>query len=159
MTAGYIYRMYDAEGTVIYIGQSVNPLLRASNHRGDKPWWHEVRTILIEFHDDVLAAEQAAIEAENPQYNTIHTGKVHARYAVWRQLRDEAHTRGEMCEHPICGKCRDRRFRLRKARLRTRTYHRQGMDDATIVQRLRSHVPNVLVSIEQVREWVDEIYR
>lgn len=70
-----LYRFYDIDGRLLYIGISLNPGSRWKQHRDDKPWWHDVAQVTVErlpSRQVALAAEQAAIVAERPRYNIIH---------------------------------------------------------------------------------------
>lgn len=70
-----LYRFYDAQGSLLYIGITLNPSQRWATHSKDKPWWSDVANITIEQHPDrasVLAAERAAILAEGPRHNVVH---------------------------------------------------------------------------------------
>jgi len=70
-----LYRFFDAEADLLYVGISINPGYRFSQHRDDKPWWTEVSDIKIEPFADrrsVMDAERAAIIAEQPRYNVVH---------------------------------------------------------------------------------------
>jgi predicted GIY-YIG superfamily endonuclease len=70
-----LYRFFDADDVLLYVGITLNPAARWPRHKRDKPWWYEVRTITTELHpsrEAVLQAEQAAIKAEEPRYNVIH---------------------------------------------------------------------------------------
>ena len=67
-----LYRLFDAEGDLLYVGISGYPTLRLQQHAGDKPWWNEVASHTIEWLTDrptAEAAEVAAIRAEKPRYN------------------------------------------------------------------------------------------
>lgn len=71
MTAA-LYRLYDADETLLYIGVTDNPDRRFKQHRNTKPWWPGVSQKTIEWHTTrrrALAEEAAAIEAEAPAYN------------------------------------------------------------------------------------------
>lgn len=80
-----LYRFFNADGGLLYIGISVNPSTRFRRHKGEQPWWLEVTQITIERYparSEVLAAEKRAIEAEHPLYNVVHnTGIPLARSA------------------------------------------------------------------------------
>lgn len=70
-----LYRFYDATGTLLYIGITLDPGSRWRSHAQDKPWWHDVADIRLELHpdrDSVLEAERAAIIAEHPLHNVVH---------------------------------------------------------------------------------------
>jgi predicted GIY-YIG superfamily endonuclease len=69
-----LYRMYDAGGTLLYVGISLRLLERMAAHRQDKPWWPDIATIRVEYFPDrseALQAESTAISAECPIYNKI----------------------------------------------------------------------------------------
>lgn len=68
-----MYRFFDEDGHLLYVGISVDPTRRIEQHRKDKPWFvGEVDEIEVEwFATRVLAleAEEVAIWRENPIYN------------------------------------------------------------------------------------------
>ena len=73
-----LYRFYDATDELLYVGATTNPRFRIQTHRREKEWWQEVVTIKIQHFtnlDQLLAEERAAIEAENPRHNLVHTAK------------------------------------------------------------------------------------
>lgn len=70
-----LYRFFNADGELLYVGISLNPGHRWGQHRADKPWWIEVATITVEAHRgraEVLEAEREAIKRERPRYNLTH---------------------------------------------------------------------------------------
>lgn len=70
-----LYRFYDVEGRLLYIGLTADLPTRLNNHRDDKPWWCEVTRVAVEHYPDraaVIAAERRAIIAEGPRYNVVH---------------------------------------------------------------------------------------
>lgn len=76
MSAHVLYRFFDQDGDLLYVGITNNPGRRWSQHRADKPWWSEVHHIEMEHHADresVLRAEATAIRAERPRHNVIGT--------------------------------------------------------------------------------------
>lgn len=67
-----VYRYFDADGAVIYIGCTNDQLGRMYQHSRSTPWWHEVRSQQVERYpsrDEGLAAEALAIRTEYPLYN------------------------------------------------------------------------------------------
>lgn len=72
----YLYRLYDADGGLLYIGQSNDPWQRFRSHRHDSAWWvhRAVRGRISVFPDRAAAkaAEREAIKAERPRYNIHH---------------------------------------------------------------------------------------
>lgn len=76
----WLYRMYDADGVLLYIGQTSNPvgrftawLGRACTNR--RPWVLTVTRVdwrRYPNHDAVVAAEKLAIETERPIHNRDH---------------------------------------------------------------------------------------
>ena len=74
-----LYRFFDADGHLLYVGISLNPGERWKQHRADKPWWLEVASITIDHlpdRDAALQAETAAIKSERPRYNIAQNGSV-----------------------------------------------------------------------------------
>ncbi len=70
-----LYRFFAADGTLLYIGLTMNPGTRWKAHSKDKPWWTEVANVTVEVYPDrrsVEAAEVSAIKSEKPKYNIAH---------------------------------------------------------------------------------------
>ena len=74
-TGRYIlYRFFDSQGDLLYVGQTCNLNQRIDNHRLSKPWWHEVADCRVEFLSDQCAldeAERRAVVTESPRHNKI----------------------------------------------------------------------------------------
>lgn len=70
-----VYRLYDSQGVLLYVGIANDPGRRMSQHQAEKPWWPQVAHVDIEWHPARLVAEraeQAAIASENPLHNIQH---------------------------------------------------------------------------------------
>lgn len=71
-----VYRPYDADGALLYVGISKDFGRRWQQHAGAKPWWPQVERMTVEWHDDEASAQRAevqAIELEHPRYNVART--------------------------------------------------------------------------------------
>lgn len=67
-----LYRCFDADGGLLYIGITGDPGNRFAVHRCTTPWWHEVEKVTEEefaSRADLEEAERQAIRAEYPFYN------------------------------------------------------------------------------------------
>lgn len=67
-----LYRLYDAEGRVLYIGISALPKARWERHSLIQTWWHLVARKSVEWYEDrpsALDAEAAATATEKPLYD------------------------------------------------------------------------------------------
>ncbi|WP_367134488.1 MULTISPECIES: hypothetical protein [Streptomyces] len=67
-----LYRLFGANGQLLYIGIAYDPESRWAQHSSDKPWWPLVARRDVEWHPDrrlAEDAERAAIWAEAPLYN------------------------------------------------------------------------------------------
>jgi predicted GIY-YIG superfamily endonuclease len=70
-----VYRLFDADDVLLYIGISKNFGQRWHQHAATQPWWPEVQRQAIEWHPgrpQALAAETSAIREERPRYNVVH---------------------------------------------------------------------------------------
>ncbi|MGW1497553.1 GIY-YIG nuclease family protein [Streptomyces mirabilis] len=70
-----VYRLWDAEGNLLYIGSSYDPEERCKEHR-KKPWWPEVARRSDEWHSNRGTAykeELKAIAVERSKYNRMGT--------------------------------------------------------------------------------------
>lgn len=71
-----LYRLYDKDETLLYVGVSHNPDVRWGQHSLLKEWWPAVVRRDIEWHDTRTGAERAelaAIVKEKPLHNTVGT--------------------------------------------------------------------------------------
>lgn len=67
-----LYRHYDGEGSLLYVGISVDPEARVKQHQATSPWWEFVATSDVDWHlteVDAAAAERRAIHEEAPIFN------------------------------------------------------------------------------------------
>lgn len=67
-----LYRFYDRDQALLYVGISGQPGERWAKHRRCAPWWARARYVAIEIHEtewEALSAERAAIQDEAPQFN------------------------------------------------------------------------------------------
>ena len=73
-----LYRLYDADHDLLYIGISRVPEERFKAHEHDKRWWHCVRYVDLTWFDsfrEAGKAEKAAQLSERPPNNGMgHTG-------------------------------------------------------------------------------------
>jgi prophage antirepressor-like protein/predicted GIY-YIG superfamily endonuclease len=67
-----LYRLYNTDGELLYVGITWKVAARMDVHRGSQPWWREVASVQLEVHPNreaVLEAERTAIRCEHPRYN------------------------------------------------------------------------------------------
>lgn len=67
-----LYRLFDRNDQLIYVGISNNPRARWEDHGSDKVWWGDVVTREIEWfgtRKDAEAAERREISARSPKWN------------------------------------------------------------------------------------------
>ena len=70
-----VYRIRGEAAELLYIGLTNCLPVRWNSHMLYQPWWHEVRSLAIEYYDSreaAAAAEKAAIKAEKPKYNKTY---------------------------------------------------------------------------------------
>lgn len=70
-----LYRLFGADGSLLYVGIAGNPGRRFEQHSKDKPWWSDVASVRLEHFPDralAVAAEAMAIRVECPIHNVIH---------------------------------------------------------------------------------------
>lgn len=77
----YVYRMYSADRTLLYVGISKHPWKRFKQHHKQKPWINQVRNVSISeplpTRAAALEAEAKAIKEEHPVHNIIHNKENH----------------------------------------------------------------------------------
>ena len=73
----HLYRLFDRDGQLLYVGISLHAIRRATEHRGAKSWWPLVARMDLEALPVGTRAEAEAIErdvivAEQPLHNIVH---------------------------------------------------------------------------------------
>jgi hypothetical protein len=66
-----VYRLYDDDGVLLYVGCSLHALTRIT-HRHHKKWFRHIASMTCEHftnHDQARRVECAAIASEHPRYN------------------------------------------------------------------------------------------
>lgn len=102
-----VYRLYAADGRLLYIGVARHFGSRWHQHAGVQPWWSQVdhQTIAwFDTRDAAMQAEASAIKAEHPKYNVVHNGAACDRTGLPAD------------EHPQLGRIRRARSRYDSAR-------------------------------------------
>jgi len=67
-----LYRHFDGEGRLLYVGISLSSVARLGQHKHNAHWYDAIRRVEVEHFDDpdaARAAERAAIQTENPLFN------------------------------------------------------------------------------------------
>ena len=70
-----LYRIFDKDGNLLYVGATTNPALRFDAHAKAQPWWPEAATITLQHcfdWDELYTEEIEAIRTESPKYNELH---------------------------------------------------------------------------------------
>jgi predicted GIY-YIG superfamily endonuclease len=71
-----LYRLYDADGRLLYVGITTDPKTRFASHATYKSWWGQVArkdvTWLQGTWREALVTEAAAIRMERPKFNGKH---------------------------------------------------------------------------------------
>lgn len=86
-----IYRFYDRDGQLLYVGVTADIGGRWKTHSKTKPSWRQVASATIEHFDsraEALEAEEVAIRAERPAWNiTYNVGRPPRQREVSAQRR------------------------------------------------------------------------
>lgn len=72
MSRFHLYRHYDANGDLLYVGQSNNAFKRHAQHEQGSEWTASSVVMRVEYfgsRPEALAAEREAILLEKPRYN------------------------------------------------------------------------------------------
>lgn len=70
-----LYRSFDSNGGLLYIGKSINVATRMTQHKKSE-WFHRAQRIEITSYPgprELAVAEILAIQTENPLYNKVST--------------------------------------------------------------------------------------
>lgn len=100
-----VYRLYDADDRLLYVGITTNPQRRWWQHARDKHWWPEVTRKTVEWFETRKSAERIEkieVEEEEPVYNRVYNGPERRT-----ELRNEDIRRSSIPEvrerHPLDG--------------------------------------------------------
>ena len=75
MQKASLYRHFNDEGALLYVGVSKSVASRTKQHKASSHWANEIsrtETQDFESREDALSAEVVAIKTENPIYNVAH---------------------------------------------------------------------------------------
>lgn len=95
-----LYRLFDADDVLLYVGISKSGLMRLGQHLTEKPWASDVARTTIEWftsRSEAAAAEVAAIVTEKPRHNVMHAGTSVSSPVGVQALCDE-------CREPVTNK-------------------------------------------------------
>ena len=90
MTKTSVYKFYDDEQNLLYVGISLNVFARLSQHKRDKDWWDEITNIKVQHTDtreDALDLEARLIKDEEPKYNIAMNNGIYIEVDKEAQLR------------------------------------------------------------------------
>jgi len=88
-----VYRLYDADGVLLYVGIADGVTARWKHHGNAKEWWPQVARKDATWHatrTGALSAEAHAIATEEPVHNRRRDSSVLAR--VWYDGRWHSHS-------------------------------------------------------------------
>ncbi|NOR03677.1 hypothetical protein HGK72_26865 [Mycolicibacterium fortuitum] len=110
-----LYRFFDADGALLYIGKSIRAWDRLAEHRRGARFYPDAANITLQrgfCSEAALAkAEVAAIQAERPRFNDQHNRRRPASTEPWNlHVGGRAYTQPpDMCdEHNCLGVCEPR---------------------------------------------------
>jgi excinuclease UvrABC nuclease subunit len=100
-----VYRAYDKDGRLIYVGASHKLPHRVVEHRFEAWWMRLNPRFVVKLYptmDAAFAAEAVAIQEEQPAFNVKHTGRHHHDFTHWtvsdfkvcKQWQDDTWHRG-----------------------------------------------------------------
>ena len=67
-----VYRIYDSDGSLLYVGMGRNPMGRWSSHAEQHQWWQRAASFRVEWfatRKEAAREELNAIRAEDPECN------------------------------------------------------------------------------------------
>lgn len=77
-----VYRMFDADGQLLYIGQSNQPWVRPMQKLGEADWPLKIANIAVRWfptREEAMAEEERLIKKLMPPFNVQHNPKVKAK--------------------------------------------------------------------------------
>lgn len=86
----YLYRFFDEDESLLYVGLSINAYNRFKAHRHQSYWFKDATTVKFEFYPDletVRRAETTAIRTERPRHNVSQNERTLEEYRDELTLR------------------------------------------------------------------------
>lgn len=136
-----LYRLFNADGDLLYIGITTNPGVRFAEHRLTKSWWGDVATTTLEHFPSRAELEQAeaqAIAREAPKRNMVRysarsrIGDPPSGNDLPRFTREERIATGKRYANCRAAVKED----LRVLKLMARAAHREGVPETKIAKDL-----------------------
>jgi len=87
----FLYKHYDKNGVLLYVGISLNHLHRLAQHRGGSFWFNDISRIDIEPYESremALKAERDAIINNKPLHNIAKLSAEEHRKALEESIKD-----------------------------------------------------------------------
>ena len=84
-----LYRFYDSQGKLLYVGITNDPWRRWREHVLAKPWYPQVKHQAVTWYDaewQARKAETRAIRTERPEFNIAGAVKPLDRFTVGREV-------------------------------------------------------------------------
>ncbi|MEU9706528.1 GntR family transcriptional regulator [Streptomyces sp. NPDC047981] len=106
-----MYRLYDAEERLLYVGITMALKQRFADHQRQKFWWHLVQRRDVRWYDDRAAAEAVeaeAIRTESPKYDGtsriadwVHARHLRPKDPFWRPVAESVLARIQDGTYPV----------------------------------------------------------
>jgi hypothetical protein len=93
MAACTLYRHFDKEGVLLYVGISLSAVKRLSEHSKLSPWALDITSVTLEHlptREEAIKAETKAIREEKPLYNIQQNGDKCVKEEEKPNVADEA---------------------------------------------------------------------
>lgn len=95
-----LYRFFDIDDNLLYVGITGNLEARTGHHRKHKAWWRLVATMTVERFDSLQQceiAERTAIRDENPVFNIARHSPASLHSAHFQPVISTCH----VCAEPV----------------------------------------------------------
>ena len=104
----HLYRHFDKDGNLLYVGISINAFQRLSQHKNSSSWFDEITRVEIERYPSrsaVEAAEKKAIIDEKPIHNKRYNDDIPTECVIVHEYKKKTriksdydwHTDGNLC--------------------------------------------------------------
>src|ERR1043166_6396336 len=96
MSKCQLYRHYDANGKLLYVGISNSETKRRKEHKIEAKWFQEIARVEVvdfESREDAAAAERTAIAAEQPIHNNESRRTISQKLEAERKRQERARKR------------------------------------------------------------------
>lgn len=104
----FVYKLYDRDDVLLYVGSTGDVLHRLRDHRRSKPWFHRVWTVESTpyTYDQGWRVETRELQTNPGIYNVNASARCREAWVQRKARQQQAHDQGRWCNDAACAHCK-----------------------------------------------------